>query len=116
MELNDLEDPYRQVAVPTDARSTKGVLQVVAVCSLLFIQTAIGGLFLELWWWHVSNIAEAPTAFPVIFRAFTGALHGGIVVTEAVMLVRRRMRSVRVAAIATGGLVFAVLLEGVGLF
>ncbi|MFC8597409.1 hypothetical protein [Isoptericola sp. NPDC057191] len=116
MELNDLEDPYRHVAAPTDSRSTKGTLQVVAVCFLLFIQTAITGLFLELWSWHVSNIAEAPTAFPVITRAFTAALVVGIVVTEAVMLVRRRMRSVRVAAIATGGLVFAVLLEGFGLF
>lgn len=113
---HQLDGTHPSVTAPCD-RSAPRWLSVTAVVCLLLVQAGIGWFFVGLWWWHLGNILEAPAPDTLLIRALTAVIFVGVVLTEVVMLARRKKDPLRVAAVATAAMIGAVVLEGpIGIF
>lgn len=115
MELRHQLDGTHLSATASPDRRAHRWLTVTSVVCLLLVQIGIGWIFVRLWWWHLGNILEAPAVDTLMIRGVSAALFVGIVTTEAVMLARQK-KPLLVAAMATGAMIGAVILESFGIF
>jgi len=106
-----------EASVPVDPdRGSRAAWRLVVVAVLLLVQAGTVWIFLDMWWWHLGNVLEAPAADTLLVRALSAVLVVGILATEIVLLARRRREPLPVAWVATGALVFTMMLESMGSF
>jgi|GEM_PF-2631664 len=116
MELRrELAVPEAPVQVGPGGGSHKAG-RAVAMGGLLLVQAGTVWIFLDMWWWHLGDVLEAPAADTLLVRALSAVLVVGILAVEVVLLARRRRDPLSVAGIATGALVFTTMLESMGSF